>query len=119
MRRSSSRSSKSRCFPLKIGPGTRYPNTLQATVKRAGIDPAGVHLHCLRRTFCSHLNKAGVNIKTAQALMGHSKIDLTLSVYTDPALFDKAGAVEALPTSGGDPERTRKPSGRRRPRGQS
>ena len=29
--------------------------------------------------------------------MRHSKIDLTMNVYTDPKLLDVAGAMEALP----------------------
>jgi hypothetical protein len=29
--------------------------------------------------------------------MRHSKVDLTMNVYTDPKLLDVAGAVEALP----------------------
>jgi hypothetical protein len=37
--------------------------------------------------------------------MRHSKIDLTMNVYTDPRLLDVAGAVELLPDlplDGGD-----------------
>jgi hypothetical protein len=30
--------------------------------------------------------------------MRHSKIDLTMNVYTDPKLLDVAGAMEALPS---------------------
>ena len=33
--------------------------------------------------------------------MRHSKLELTMNVYTDPALLDVAGAVEALPGVGG------------------
>jgi hypothetical protein len=29
--------------------------------------------------------------------MRHSRLDLTMHVYTDPSLLDMAGAVEALP----------------------
>ena len=45
----------------------------------------------------SHLSRAGVPPRTAQAAMRHSSIDLTMNVYTDPTLLDVAGAVEALP----------------------
>ncbi len=34
---------------------------------------------------------------TAQAAMRHSKIDLTMNVYTDTRLMDVAGALDALP----------------------
>lgn len=38
--------------------------------------------HMFRHKFCSDLIAAGVNIKTAQYVMGHSRVDLTLNVYT-------------------------------------
>lgn len=62
-------------------------------------DPHGrtVDLHALRHTFGTHLSKAGVSPRTAQAAMRHSRIDLTMNVYTDPRLLDVAGAVNALP----------------------
>ncbi len=56
-----------------------------------------VDLHALRHTFGTHLSLAGVPPRTAQAAMRHSSIDLTMNVYTDPALLDVAGALEALP----------------------
>jgi len=31
------------------------------------------------------------------AAMRHSRIELTMNLYTDPVLLDVAGAVEALP----------------------
>lgn len=37
--------------------------------------------HMFRHKFCSDLVTAGVNIKTAQYVMGHSRVDLTLNVY--------------------------------------
>lgn len=56
-----------------------------------------VDVHALRHTFGTLLSKGGVTPRTAQAAMRHSKIDLTMNVYTDPKLLDVAGAVEALP----------------------
>ncbi|MBS3821621.1 MAG: tyrosine-type recombinase/integrase, partial [Phycisphaerae bacterium] len=41
-----------------------------------------VDLHALRHTFGMHLSKAGVSPRTAQAAMRHSRIDLTMNVYT-------------------------------------
>ena len=35
--------------------------------------------------------------RTAQAALRHSSLDLTMNVYTDPALLDVAGALGALP----------------------
>ncbi len=56
-----------------------------------------IDLHALRHTFGTHLSKAGVAPRTAQAAMRHSKIDLTMNVYTDPKLLDVHGAIERLP----------------------
>jgi integrase len=56
-----------------------------------------VDVHALRHTFGTLLSKGGVAPRTAQAAMRHSKIDLTMNVYTDPKLLDVAAAVEALP----------------------
>lgn len=38
--------------------------------------------YCLRHTYCTDLQKAGVDIRTAQYLMGHSDISLTANIYT-------------------------------------
>ena len=70
---------------------------LKADLTEAKVNKVGVDVHALRYTFCTHLCKSGVNIKTAQVLMGHSDIRLTMDIYTDPTLLDKRSAVEALP----------------------
>src|SRR5438270_8226705 len=59
----------------------------------------------LRHTFGSLLSKGGVAPRTAQAAMRHSKIDLTMNVYTDPALLDVRGALDTLPNLPLDPMR--------------
>ena len=38
--------------------------------------------HVLRHTFCTNMANAGMKPKTLQYLMGHSKINVTLDVYT-------------------------------------
>jgi len=57
-----------------------------------------VDIHALRHTFGTHLCRAGVPLRTAQAAMRHSDPSLTANVYTDPKLLDVAGAVEKLPS---------------------
>ena len=42
----------------------------------------GVRAHDLRHTFCSLLYEAGVDVMTAQKLMGHASPDITLRIYT-------------------------------------
>lgn len=38
--------------------------------------------YCLRHTFCTNLQKQGVDIRTAQKLMGHADIKMTVNIYT-------------------------------------
>ena len=76
---------------------------LDLDLQAAGIskkDSRGrtVDIHALRHTFGTMLSVAGVKPRTAQEVMRHSTLDLTMNVYTDPALLDTAGAVEALPS---------------------
>lgn len=56
-----------------------------------------VDVHAMRMTFGTHLSKAGVPLRTAQAAMRHSKPELAANVYTDPRLLDVVGALAALP----------------------
>ena len=46
--------------------------------------PVGEDLvpYCLRHTYCTNLQKRGVDIRTAQYLMGHSSIIMTSNIYT-------------------------------------
>ena len=56
-----------------------------------------VDVHALRHSFATHLSKAGVAPRTAQAAMRHSTINLTMTTYTDATLLPVAEAVESLP----------------------
>lgn len=40
--------------------------------------------YCLRHTFCTDLQRAGVAINIAKELMGHSSIAVTADIYTHP-----------------------------------
>ncbi|XZE53614.1 tyrosine-type recombinase/integrase [Planctomycetaceae bacterium SH139] len=66
------------------------------------VDEQGrrVHIHALRHSTGTHLSAANVSPRTAQAVMRHSDISLTMNVYTDERLLDAAGAVELLPDLG-------------------
>ena len=71
-------------------------------LKAVGIDPADsgrgkLDFHGLRHTFGSLLASSGVHPKTAQELMRHSDINLTMSRYTHTFRGQEAKAVEALP----------------------
>src|SRR5262249_45586601 len=54
-------------------------------------------VHALRHTFGTLLSRGGVAPRTAQAAMRHSKLELTMNVYTDPKLLDVRGTLGALP----------------------
>jgi len=71
-----------------------------ATADIPKVDERGrsLDIHALRTTFGTMLSQAGVSPRTAQAAMRHSRIELTMNVYTDPKLLDVAGAVETLPS---------------------
>src|SRR5262249_48419667 len=96
-------------IPAQLPPATPVFNVPSALVKilnrdlrLAGIpkrDDRGrvLDVHALRHTFGTLLSKGGVGPRTAQAAMRHSDIKLTMNVYTDPALLDVRGALDALP----------------------
>ena len=56
--------------------------------KKMGAAPDLVP-YCLRHTYCTDLQKKGIDIRIAQKLMGHSNIDLTSTIYShiDEELF--------------------------------
>ena len=64
------------------------------------VDERGysVDVHALRHSFGTLLSTSGVAPRVAQSAMRHSKMDLTMNVYTDPRLLDVHGAIESLPT---------------------
>ena len=96
-------------IPARLPPDTpvfdvpeKLCKILNRDLRLAGIpkrDGRGrvLDVHALRHTFGTLLSKGGVAPRTAQAAMRHSKIDLTMNVYTDPALLDVRGALDALP----------------------
>ena len=41
-----------------------------------------IKMYDLRHTYCSMLYDADVDVKTAQYLMGHASLEMTLKIYT-------------------------------------
>lgn len=51
--------------------------------------------YCFRHTYCTDLCKSGVDVRTAQRLMGHANISITADIYTHIDMDDiiKAGEL--------------------------
>jgi integrase len=82
--------------------GTQFIRVLNRDLKLAKIpkhDAQGrqVDVHALRTTFGIRLSKYGVPPRVAKRLMRHSRLELTMKVYTDARLFDLLGALDAVP----------------------
>ena len=52
--------------------------------------------HISRHTYCSNMEKSGMNSKTLQYLMGHSNIGVTLNTYTHLSLEDAEDELKRL-----------------------
>lgn len=70
--------------------------SLTRAFQKHGIE--GVTPHGLRKTFCSLLARAKVHPRVAQQLMGHSKMDLTMRVYTEIDDGQLIEAVQSIPS---------------------
>jgi integrase len=70
---------------------------IKAGIPFEDADRRRADFHSLRHTYGSLLAKAGVAPRIAMSLMRHTDMRLTMNVYTDPRVFDLAGAVEKLP----------------------
>jgi len=70
--------------------------SLKRLFKKVGIK--GVTPHGLRKTFCSLLARNKVHPKVAQELLGHSRIQLTMDIYTEVSDDQKTAAIASLPT---------------------
>jgi integrase len=86
---------------LNVPPNNRTADMIRADLKAAGIeaDDGKICFHSLRHTLATILDRSGVSLKTAMAIMRHStRGHLTLGVYTDDVtLLEKRDATEKLP----------------------
>lgn len=58
--------------------------------------PCEVRAHMLRHSYATNLYRAGIDLKTAQYLLGHTTIQMTANVYTHLAKEDTAASVIQL-----------------------
>jgi integrase len=62
--------------------------------KSAGL--SSVHFHALRHSFATRCIERGVDIATVSQLLGHASVKMTLDVYADSTVEQKAAAVRKL-----------------------
>lgn len=73
------------------------PCTLSSDVNRVAQKlNISFHFHMLRHTFATTLVTNNVDLKTAQELMRHSKIDTTMSIYTHISDQHKIDTVNSI-----------------------
>ena len=58
--------------------------------------PKDLTPYCLRHEYCTNLARKGVDIRTAQKLMGHSDISLTANIYTHVETDEILAAADLL-----------------------
>jgi len=91
-----------RVFTVPTGIDRIFKRDLAAAgIPAKDADGRVVDVHALRHTTASYLAAAGVAPRTAQALMRHSDIRLTLGTYSDPQMLDTTAALQALPKMDG------------------
>lgn len=70
-------------------------DAVRADMKDAGLDPTGADLHAMRHTYVTTLALGKTPPAILQRLARHSRIDLTLKVYTHVDLADAWKHVQA------------------------
>jgi len=87
-----------RVFSVPDKPVKMFRADLQAA-NIAYVDESGRYadFHALRHTTGSLLAAAGVHPKVAQAIMRHSKVDLTLNRYSHVYAGQTSEAIKSLP----------------------
>lgn len=75
---------------------TTYRNQIVKSVVADDLTP-----YCLRHTFCTDLQRAGVPLNVAKELMGHSDIQTTANIYTHKDSRTAHAGMALLDGSGG------------------
>ncbi len=87
-------------FPNTLGKpmnaGNLYRREFQPLLERAGLTDEGFTIHSLRHTFATTLADKGVHPSTAQKMLGHSDIRMTLAIYTHATDGMQDAATAAL-----------------------
>jgi integrase len=81
--------------------GNFYRREFQPLLERAGLGGEGFTFHSLRHTFATTLAANGVNPATAQKMLGHSDVRMTLAIYTHATDEMQDAATAALESAFG------------------
>lgn len=73
-----------------------YRNKITVSVVADDLVP-----YCLRHTFCTDLQRAGVSLNVAKELMGHSDIQMTANIYTHKDAVTLHAGIALLDGTGG------------------
>ncbi len=75
----------------------RLRDNVNANREKAGMAPmAHWTIHDLRRTFGTRIAQTGANMKVAQTLLGHRRMETTAKVYVIAEQEDMTAAVQAM-----------------------
>ncbi len=87
-------------FPNTVGrpmnPSNLYRRDFQPLLERAGLGDEGFTFNSLRHTFATTLAASGVYPSTAQKMLGHKDIRMTLAIYTYATDDMQDAAVDAV-----------------------
>jgi integrase len=79
-----------------MNPSNLYRRDFQPLLEKAGLNDQGFTFHSLRHTFATTLAASGVHPSTAQKMLGHKDIRMTLAIYTHATDDMQDGAVDAI-----------------------
>lgn len=78
------------------GDMTRSAFTRMWSTHVVAVVPFPLHPHMLRHTYATTLYRAGIDLRTAQKLMGHSSIQVTADIYTHLEQEDSLHVADKL-----------------------
>jgi hypothetical protein len=81
--------------------GNFYRREFQPLLEKVGLADEEFTLHSLRHTFATTLAAKGVHPSTAQKMLGHSDIRMTLAIYTHATDVVQDAATDALEEGSG------------------